>query len=445
MSMLLRALTWRYPGLASIPGPAPVFPLGNLQDFAHGRPWETTLADARRYGPVTRFWMFDRPAVFVHEPEAIDQILNTKRELFVKNEPTAAMRPGSTSSSIFVSTGADWAAKRRSDFFADKCVSGWLEERFAPSQEYQRRRWASLLPIKGEPRFERQLYRFVFDLMSFLIFGRRLGDRVFQRYNHIMDVVDARMKTNLPLLSPQFHRTRRRWHKTIQEQLEANEEDPDGRSLSHLLARQSRLPREQLVAELANIYPGGVFSITVAVAHALSSLCADGRTMARVRAELSALRERPSLPYAELCSCAALEGVVRESLRLYAPAPVFMRMVKAEEARVGPLRLPKGVRVIIGILPLHRDADHWPCADEFIPSRWTAETRAQNPYGSAYFFPFGRGPRTCGGQEFALYLIRSVLFNLLSDPERTIEVGEPEGDRFYFGCMMPTRMRATMS
>lgn len=444
MSMLHRALLRRHPTLDGIPGPKPRFPLGNITDFKHGLPWRTSLDYARRYGPYTLFWLGNRPAVFVHDPAGIETILIDKRESFVKVEPTDAMRPAATESNMFIANGAAWAERRRLDFFSCEHAGAWLSERFIPTQEFIGRRLGAL-PRGDVGGFERSLYRLVFDIQSFLCFGRRIPERDFRAYNKMTDVVDLRMKSNLPLVTPGFHRSIGRWHRAVSEQLAVNEDDPNGRSLSHLLARSTRLPRAQLVTELANVYPGGVFSMTVGLVHALACLAADGRARDRARAAASALGEGGAVTYAALTECAEIEGVLRESLRLFPPAPVFMRSVRADEVQVGPYRLPKGLRVLVGVLPLHRDPDHWRYADEFIPERWDAETLAANPYGSGYFFPFGRGPRTCGGEALARFVLRSALYCVLAGMGPEMILAKPEDYRFYFGCMMPKGVQATVA
>ncbi|MCA9656981.1 MAG: cytochrome P450 [Myxococcales bacterium] len=445
MSLLRRALLRRFPTLASIPGPTPRFPLGNLGDLAHGKPWLTSVDYARRFGPYALLWIGDQPAIFIHDPAAIETILVTETERFIKREPVAAMRPAATASNIFIANGAPWADRRRRDFFScERGAAAWLEGRFQPTQAFLGRRLEALQ--RGEHRgFERDLYRLVFDLQSFLSFGRRLPEADFRAYNRMADVVDLRMKANLPLVTPRFRSSIRRWHRAIDGHLAICEDDPSGRALAHVLARSSDLPRAELVTELANIYPGGVFSMTIALLQTLACLSADGRARDRLIAALRALDDGSPVTYAAICGCAELEAALREALRLHPPVPVFMRSVRADAVKLGPYRVPAGVRLMIGSLPLHRDRERWQHADEFIPERWTPAVIAQNPYGSGHFFPFGRGPRTCAGEALALFVLRSALYHLLASPGPTIEVTAPTEHRFYFGCKMPRRVRATVA
>ena len=111
--------------------------------------------------------------------------------------------------------------------------------------------------------------------------------------------------------------------------------------------------------------------------------------------------------------------VLHEVLRLYSPLPaVHRRTYKPVE--VGGVRYPAGVVLALPLLCIHHDRDVWgPDADEFRPERF-AEGIARASGDRPAFFPFGGGPRTCIGQNFALLeakmglamILRSFTFEL---------------------------------
>ena len=64
---------------------------------------------------------------------------------------------------------------------------------------------------------------------------------------------------------------------------------------------------------------------------------------------------------------------------------------------------PAGTTIFVTPTALHRNRAYWgDDADAFRPERWL-EKEAGNPPGSAYFWPFGRGPRECLGKYWALF------------------------------------------
>src|SRR5262245_37093817 len=103
-SLLLRG----HPTLRELPGPEPAFPLRSLGELAQRSAWEVTMEMHRRHGPYALLWIVNQPVVLVHDPAAIRQILDTRRDAFVKHEPLSAMLPGTTRNNPFVVNGSEW-------------------------------------------------------------------------------------------------------------------------------------------------------------------------------------------------------------------------------------------------------------------------------------------------------------------------------------------------
>ena len=105
-----------------------------------------------------------------------------------------------------------------------------------------------------------------------------------------------------------------------------------------------------------------------------------------------------------------------EVLRLYSPLPaVHRRTYKPVE--VGGVRYPAGVVLVLPLLCIHHDRDVWgPDADEFRPERF-AEGIARASADAPALFPFGWGPRTCIGQNFALLEAKMALSMILQSFE----------------------------
>src|SRR5690606_11373374 len=102
-----------------------------------------------------------------------------------------------------------------------------------------------------------------------------------------------------------------------------------------------------------------------------------------------------------------LGWVVKESLRLFTPAPWNGRVL-AEETELLGHRLPAGTEVLVSIYETHREADVFPDPLRFVPERW--ETIQPTAY---QYNPFSAGPRTCIGAAFATMEIKIVLAMIL--------------------------------
>eukprot|EP00112_Aurelia_sp_Birch-Aquarium-sp1_P013574 Seg2883.1 transcript_id=Seg2883.1/GoldUCD/mRNA.D3Y31 product="Cytochrome P450 4V2" protein_id=Seg2883.1/GoldUCD/D3Y31 len=106
-----------------------------------------------------------------------------------------------------------------------------------------------------------------------------------------------------------------------------------------------------------------------------------------------------------------LTSVIKESLRLFPPVPLFARAVHEDIDLGNGMVLPAGSTFGIATFYLHRNPDHWKDPDEFIPERFLPEnSHKRHPFA---YVPFSAGPRNCVGQKFALLEEKIVLSNFL--------------------------------
>jgi cytochrome P450 len=87
--------------------------------------------------------------------------------------------------------------------------------------------------------------------------------------------------------------------------------------------------------------------------------------------------------------------VVQEAMRLYPPIWIIERRVIAGDSAAG-FDLPAGSAVVVAPYALHRHPGFWEAPEVFHPERF-----ASLPPTAAYI-PFGSGPRSCIGSEFAM-------------------------------------------
>ena len=91
--------------------------------------------------------------------------------------------------------------------------------------------------------------------------------------------------------------------------------------------------------------------------------------------------------------------VLKETMRLYPPAPVIGRMT-TRATEVGGQSFEPGAVLVIPIWAIHRHHALWEDPDRFDPDRFLPEREAR--LERAQFMPFGFGPRTCIGLSFAV-------------------------------------------
>jgi cytochrome P450 len=169
----------------------------------------------------------------------------------------------------------------------------------------------------------------------------------------------------------------------------------------------ARLDDDELIGHVGTIFAAGHETSANALCWTLFLLSQHPEVEAALAEELSTtLRgEAPSLD--ALSSLPLLERVIKESLRLFPPAPMNHR-IAAEDCEIGGFAVPRSSEVLSSIYHTHRQPDLYPEPRRFRPERWQAFD--PGPYA---YNPFGVGPRMCIGATFAQMELKIVLAILL--------------------------------
>ena len=114
----------------------------------------------------------------------------------------------------------------------------------------------------------------------------------------------------------------------------------------------------------------------------------------------SNLDARPT--YQQVSQLTYITQILKESLRLWPPAPAFAVSPYQDEVIGGKYKLRKGSFVLVLAAALHRDPAVWgPHPDAFDPENFSREAEAKRPINA--WKPFGNGQRACIGRGFAMH------------------------------------------
>ena len=116
-----------------------------------------------------------------------------------------------------------------------------------------------------------------------------------------------------------------------------------------------------------------------------------------------------------------VDGVVRETLRLWPPGVVGGRTAVADFEVLGH-RIPGGSTVLYSPYVTHRLADVWGDPERFRPGRW--DEGEPVPYS---FVPFGGGHRRCIGFALATLELQVLAVRLAQRVEWRVHRPEPKG------------------
>jgi cytochrome P450 len=190
---------------------------------------------------------------------------------------------------------------------------------------------------------------------------------------------------------------------------ERNERDDMLGSLLRARDEESgtRLTEAEILGHVSVLFAAGHETSANSLAWTLLLLALFPEVAGRVSEELeSVLRGgEPTPEHVE--RLVYLGAVVKESLRLFTPAPWNGRVLRAA-ARLGRFEIPEGAEVLLSIYHTHRIPELFSEPLSFRPERW--ESLKPSPYE---YNPFSAGPRTCIGAAFATLEIKIVLAMIL--------------------------------
>lgn len=152
-------------------------------------------------------------------------------------------------------------------------------------------------------------------------------------------------------------------------------------------------------SDLIAFMVAGHDTTATSIAYAMWQLGRHHDIQNKVAEEVLALGDRMLTPD-DLAALTYTTQVVREAMRLCPPVAVAGRTAQRDIAIDG-YRVTAGSMVLVGIFGLHRAPELWPDPLAFDPERFNPENmRGRDLW---HYIPFGKGPRTCIGDHFAMY------------------------------------------
>ena len=174
---------------------------------------------------------------------------------------------------------------------------------------------------------------------------------------------------------------------------------------------------EEMVDQVAIFFLAGHETSASLLGWALWCLAAAPDWGDRVAEEAAEFMEAPV--FANLSRMRTTRNVLRETLRLYPPVPMFVREALGAE-RFRDRRVDPGAQIVVSPWHLGRHETHWADPDVFDPARWDEG----QPAPREAWLPFSAGARVCPGAGFAMaeaaVLLASVMaryrFEVLDEP-----------------------------
>ncbi|XP_072283556.1 cholesterol 24-hydroxylase-like [Pyxicephalus adspersus] len=140
----------------------------------------------------------------------------------------------------------------------------------------------------------------------------------------------------------------------------------------------------------------------------------------RLQAEIDeVIGFKRDISFEDISNLTYVTQVLKESLRLYPPAPGTSRYIK-QDTEVAGIPIPGGIPIIFSTYVMGRMEKFFPDPYKFDPERFNSS--AVKPYYC--YFPFALGPRSCLGQVFAQLEAKVVLSKFLQRFEFELVPGQ---------------------
>ncbi|KAJ0527340.1 putative cytochrome P450 [Helianthus annuus] len=163
------------------------------------------------------------------------------------------------------------------------------------------------------------------------------------------------------------------------------------------------------------IITAGFDSTAVTLTWAIVLLLNNPETLKRAQEELDLHVGRKRLvDESDIKNLVYLQAIIKETLRLYPPAPISLLHQSTEDCVVGGYTVPKDTLLIANLWKLHRDPNVWSDPYKFRPERFLTDKKDIDLKGQHYeLLPFGSGRRMCPGVSFALQSLHLTLASLI--------------------------------
>ncbi|XP_075163187.1 uncharacterized protein LOC142235815 [Haematobia irritans] len=414
----------------------------------------------KKYGKIFRIWVFNRLVLSCADVEMNEQILSSPIPL-TKNPVYRILRHW-LGTGLLSSDGAKWHARRKiiTPAFHFKILEEFIEI-FNQQSEIA----VNCLANEADGRKAFDIYPYVCSATLDIIAETAMGTKInaqtdssnqytravdemtkimswrFLRYHIHNDVVFAilhpfkslRVMKCLRIMYEFTNgviRERRETLKRNLSEVRISDIDPEINNdvgvkrkmalLDVLLQSQINdqpLSDEDIREEVETFMFEGHDTTATSLAFTLYILARSPRVQKKLLAEIEQVygyETNTACTMANLNEMKYLDCVIKESLRLYPPAPIIGRMFTEDfhykHSIYGEGVIPAGTEMVFNLFAMGSSSHLFENPSEFLPER---HEELNDPKKVFHYIPFSAGPRNCIGQKFAQLELKVVLIHIL--------------------------------
>ena len=370
---------------------------------------------------------------WITDPQLIEEVLVKNTAITCKSDLEKRVLGRSIGDGILTSDGALWRWQRRTmaPLFRAQDIQAYVPA-MAQAAHEQAGRWRR--EGSGWKRIDDDMTATTFAIIARTMLG---GDdfpetgtikKATRRYLSRVSWEIAYTALGLPRWMPhpgslQMRRAAKQLRGSVESLIarrRAGMQAGDGRDLlSRLLeARDPEsgepMSEAQLVDNLLTLLEAGHETTAKALTWTLYLLARSPEWQSALRAEVTRVAGMETIAAAHLPSLPLLHRVLKESMRLFPPAPSLARLFTAPFS-LGGEQFSPGDLAVFPVFCIHRHRRLWTDPDRFDPERFAPER--EKAYPRTQYMPFGAGPRICIGSTFAMAEAATVLATLLREAQ----------------------------
>ncbi|KAL4125618.1 hypothetical protein PRIC2_009200 [Phytophthora ramorum] len=455
--------------VCELPTPRSTLPvIKNTLDLAvrqRARIYDWILEQCREHGGRPwRVRVLGRPpAVIVSSPEAMEDILKTQFEVFVKGSAVATISKDLLGDGIFAVDGSQWKHQRKaaSHFFSMNMIRDAMEH-VVRDHSVRLTKKLSEAAVSGEVvNIKRVLDFYTMDVFTKIGFGvelrgletggnsdfmeafERATRRIMARFQQPMCIwklarwlsvgAERQMASDMKLINGVVYDVIHRNLEGKKQRKQSGGTFNSGREdLISLFLEKANVEYSDddhvkmtptMLRDMSMVFLfAGRDSTSLTMTWYIIEMNRHPEALANVRRELTDKLPRLGLNDAETPSMedidelVYLEAAIRECIRLNPVAPVLQRTAAQDTTLYDGTFVKAGTRVILPHYAMGRLETVWgPDAEQYKPERWIDPDTGKLVHASPYkFAAFLAGPRMCLGMRFALAEMKLTLATVLS-------------------------------
>jgi cytochrome P450 len=178
--------------------------------------------------------------------------------------------------------------------------------------------------------------------------------------------------------------------------------------VSSIILTKQKCPLQAVIA-------GGSDTSTVTLTWAMSLLLNNRHVLKKAQDELDVqVGKERIVNESDISKLVYIQAIIKETLRLYPPAPLLVPRESTENCIIGGYHVPKGTQLITNAWKIQTDPRIWSDPLKFMPERFLTTQKNFDVSGQHFeLIPFGSGRRVCPGTSLGLQMLHLALASFL--------------------------------